>query len=385
MAVKILFYESIGQYGMLGYFGNKLREAFTDLGVKTDQINIQHEASPEQIRAKNNWADLTIGFNEAHCKLNNHPHYDLFQKRHLAIFVDHPAFYTNVMNLNSPYLFVSCVDSLHCQFLQKAGFKNTFSLLHAADKNIPVSTKDRDLTLVMLGTLGDCHEMRQGWKRKYNSDDVLSILDCATETALYNRNLSVDFVLDISLQYLGANKKREDDPKLYDAMVCDIDGFTRAYHRLQTLRSIQNFTVHIYGNGAWKKYFRNQDNIKIHNEVSAQESLKIMQRSQIVLNIVPMFKYGAHERIFNAMACGSLVFTNDTLFMQEHFNDGQDAVLYNFTDLTTLNEKLAFYLEHPEKNREIAERGKELVFKEHTWHNRAQRILETFFHKSASV
>jgi len=82
-------------------------------------------------------------------------------------------------------------------------------------------------------------------------------------------------------------------------------------------------------------------------------------------------------RTFEAMGAGALVVTNKIFNngFEDLFKDGEHLVTYK--DITTheFEDKIRYYLEHPDEAEQIARNGFELVQKKHTYRNRLQEIL----------
>lgn len=96
--------------------------------------------------------------------------------------------------------------------------------------------------------------------------------------------------------------------------------------------------------------------------------------SRIVLNLpVGGIKSGnLPHRVFEALACGSLLFTNDVPGLAELFTDREHLVCYNQENIEDL---LSYYLEHEDEREVIAEAGRKEVLDKHTVRHRVERIL----------
>jgi hypothetical protein len=80
-------------------------------------------------------------------------------------------------------------------------------------------------------------------------------------------------------------------------------------------------------------------------------------------------------RVFEALACGSLLVTNDLSDngQAEMFRDGEHLVTY--TEAEELLEKMAYYLEHQAERERIAAAGRAAVLRGHTYRHRMQTVL----------
>jgi len=109
------------------------------------------------------------------------------------------------------------------------------------------------------------------------------------------------------------------------------------------------------------------------------EWLKIYSYAKIIL--APHYQdpqnrfptYQASPRIFEALACGAFVLSDNQRDVFALFNDGEH--LTQFSSPGELIEKVNYYLNHPEERRAIAEKGRKEVLKKHTYTNRIGELL----------
>jgi spore maturation protein CgeB len=83
-----------------------------------------------------------------------------------------------------------------------------------------------------------------------------------------------------------------------------------------------------------------------------------------------------------ALVSGALVMSDVMLSIPPDFVDGESIIFYH--NMTDLQNKVLYYLDHPKERLEIARRGWILAFHRHrSWH----RMEEVFFGKilSASI
>jgi GT2 family glycosyltransferase/2-polyprenyl-3-methyl-5-hydroxy-6-metoxy-1,4-benzoquinol methylase/tetratricopeptide (TPR) repeat protein len=97
--------------------------------------------------------------------------------------------------------------------------------------------------------------------------------------------------------------------------------------------------------------------------------------SKIVFN--RSLKNDVNMRVFEALAGGSLLVTNELADngQPELFRDGEHLVTY--TDAEELLDKVAYYLEHDEERERIAAAGRRAVLEGHTYLHRMRTILRT--------
>ncbi len=104
-----------------------------------------------------------------------------------------------------------------------------------------------------------------------------------------------------------------------------------------------------------------------------EEMAKKYSASRIVFN--RSVRNDVNMRVFEAMACGSLLLTNDLRDngQEELFRDGVHCATY--TDAGDLLDQLSFYLAHEDVRERIAAAGREEMLARHTYRHRMERLL----------
>lgn len=149
-------------------------------------------------------------------------------------------------------------------------------------------------------------------------------------------------------------------------------GVTRGVYR-EIVRDIlkTNHDVSVYGMG-WEKYI---DEKYIKGQFIPNEELhKYYSSCKILLN--DHWEDMRNEnfpsnRLFDALACGTFVISDkipsaDTLF---------EGSIVTYDGVEDLNDKINYYMSHDEKRTKLAEKGREIVLKNHTFDDRVKKIL----------
>ena len=86
-------------------------------------------------------------------------------------------------------------------------------------------------------------------------------------------------------------------------------------------------------------------------------------------------------RVFEAMACGSLMLTDDRSDVNRRFKEGEEIVIYR--DLHDLRNKVAYYLNHDKARQAIGQAGMRRVLTTHTFgaRLRSTEAVITQFHQ----
>ena len=109
--------------------------------------------------------------------------------------------------------------------------------------------------------------------------------------------------------------------------------------------------------------------------ISPSEVLVQMENAKIVLNTMPWFKDGSHERIFNGMLRGAVVCSDTSGYLEEVL----PAEVWESFDLSadsiaSLPKRLKALLQDTGRMQRIATAGYELAKDKHTWQERAEEL-----------
>lgn len=301
---------------------------------------------------------------------------DMFDIPHFIYLVDASIYFLPA--LKKPHLHVSCIDAHDCELLTKLHFDNHFFLPHAAGREMNYEEgAERPYEVSLIGGIFDCEQLREKWLANLPAE-VMRAIDRVADIVLSDHHSYFATLFLEEMLSIGWHENQE-----LISLLMEVEGYIRTLERLNVVRAIKDAKVHLfgpkfYGNSGWQEYLGGLPNVVIHPAVSFEESFKIMQQSKILLNCTPSYKGGAHERIFNGLAFGSLVAAGPGLFVPACFEDGKELLLYQPRAYEELSVKINYYLAHEDERCEIVFKGREKVMREHTWDQRATLFLEKF-------
>lgn len=116
---------------------------------------------------------------------------------------------------------------------------------------------------------------------------------------------------------------------------------------------------------------------RIDDRIPYRETLAYMADARINLNVMPWFKAGTHDRIFNALLQRSVPLTDGSSWIREHFADGEEIALYDLKDLEALPGIARGLLEDADRAEAMIQRGYEKTVQNLTWPHYADWLLET--------
>lgn len=151
--------------------------------------------------------------------------------------------------------------------------------------------------------------------------------------------------------------------------------------RLMTLQSLTEFPLAIYGK-YWQRFeplLNHALKQKIHYEDVWGEKLPpLLQSSKIILNINKIgwhsIESGINLRVFEALAAGSFLLTEDSTELRELFTPGEE--LETFSNQEELKAKIAYYLKHDTERERIAKQGQAKFLSLYTWPERVKILMQ---------
>ena len=143
--------------------------------------------------------------------------------------------------------------------------------------------------------------------------------------------------------------------------------------RRKILKKISNYNVNIYG-PYWRLFVRKKN---IHKSVWGPNMVKVFNASKIILDIYDpnVLQYQVSARTFEVTGSAAFLLTEWAPGIADLFVPGKEVVCYK--DEFELRELLNYYLDSNEKRREIANRGQERAYKDHTLDQRMAYLVKT--------
>lgn len=374
---KILMIQGESQYDAISCFMNDLADGFRQLGCRVDILGgITKDA-----------LDRTIYFEEYDVVLSflgiTSVLYDAINRNPNTLFflflVDHPYYRYDWLAEQHRNLIVSCIDRNHCNFLQKY-YKNIDAVQfvpHGGNlsEKPPKPFADREIDVAFFGTCSASNEYKSIVDQM--SEDIMKIMDATIARVMQGECIPAEEILIQELRSGGIELSEAQLLELF-VVLAFADTYIRAKQREKLILHLakSGLEVHVYGNGWEKDELAQYENIKCHGAVSYTEALDIMTNTKIVINKMPLFLDGSHERVFTAMLNGAVCCTDESGYWKQEFIDGESICFYDFQDLDNLENIIKELLLNLDKAGKIAQNGYDIAIHKHQWKNRAEQILE---------
>lgn len=134
--------------------------------------------------------------------------------------------------------------------------------------------------------------------------------------------------------------------------------------------------VHVFGSGWEQLVCSAKENIIVGGSLDSLGCLEKISQGKISLNVMPWFKDGAHDRIFNSMLNGAVCVTNSSVYLDEILRDGENAAVYSLDELSRLPVIVRGLLDDPDKMPRIADSGYHMAKNGHTWADRSKEVIK---------
>lgn len=295
---------------------------------------------------------------------------DLIHAPFYNYIVDHPLYHHPVIKLDLLSSNVICIDRVHAKFL-KSHYPNVrnvvFMPLGAMEALNKIPYENRSIDVLFSGTYEPSKRIMEQIKESDSKDIILRLIHLLKS----NIELTLEEGLkDIHRQEGKTYSKKEFTEILNGCYLAD--KYLRAYFREAVLHTLLESQIHVTVCGYGWEDFKCKDKsyLQIKEMVSFPVSLEMMADSKIVLNIMPWFKDGVHDRVLSAMVNEAICVTDTSAYLKENFTDGKHLIFYSLKELEKLPLKVRKLLENSAKAKEIISCGYELVKTKHMWKNR---------------
>ena len=168
-----------------------------------------------------------------------------------------------------------------------------------------------------------------------------------------------------------------------------IDLYIRSYWRGKVVGTLVEAGIHVdvFGKG-WDKLpcdpEKMEEYLHIHPMITSYECLRQIKRAKVSLNVMPWFKDGAHDRVFNSILNETVCVTDESKYLCEELSDGDGIRYYKLDKLEQLPELVRELLDSSEKRKQVIAGGMKQVSLYHTWEARAMQLIEWFERKRTS-
>ncbi len=376
-----------GEIETLEYFSLELAKAFTEQGISVFVFDfLDEEASFRALKEFcKGTPPIMITFNFTGIRGDDIFYDDtgrLFWNTQqipcINIVVDHPFYYDKLLAIVPERYWQISIDRQHEAYMQR--FYPYIKLLPflplggTSIQETPLPIGARSTDVVFTGNYTPPKTFNQYIERL--GDEYTAFYHGIIDDLIAHPNRSMEQVME---EHLLREMGNLSDYDLRTAManMIFIDLYVRFYFRGLVVKTLaeHGIKIHLYGSG-WEKLDCNcPENLIIGGPLTSHQCLQVISQSKISLNVMPWFKNGAHDRIFNSQLNGAISLTDDSIYLREHLTDGKNCIFYDLNDIGSLPDIVSHLLDQEKQMEAIAANGYHTAITSHSWKKRADVLL----------
>ena len=381
---KIMFFE--GDIETQGYFSNRIADAMQKMGHQVFVYDLSKPLSSTEkffrtFFEKGNTVLINFNFHgmsgeDYFLDENGRSMWDALEIPSYNIVVDHPMYYHHFLEkVPKGYHHIS-IDRNHEKYMRRffPEIENGPFLplagteLYPDKSNVPIEYRKYDVIMVGNYCVPDTF-------KKYITridDEYTAFYYGMIDDLLANPWKTVEEVAESHLKdELG--EVPEEELKKTMAALTFIDLYVRYTIRGRAVQELADagIKVHVFGDGWDLLPCKREENLILMNNLDSAGCLKKLCQTKISLNVMPWFKDGAHDRIFNSMLNGAVCLTDSSVYLDSILHDNVDCSIYSLSRMDKLPEIVTGLLGNPIHMQEIADQGYAMAKGAHTWAHRA--------------
>lgn len=375
------------------YLVDALAHSFDELGHNVEIIDISNNTIAELEMIFSKSIDFAFLINNIGLMIETDDEKNVYEKLQIRVFdflFDHPMYYDDSLNNPVCDLSVICVDKNHVKYTNRF-YKNIntcFFMPLGSEEDInseSIPWKERSINVLYLGSLKEASRSLSDEFSDFVYEYMRSNSSLTTEYSIEkcykecDRQLFIRVFGEESLaarEDISGDKLKEIIEK-YRFVDMQINSYYRK--RLVSVLVENGIDVDVYGWGWQDTQLLNNEHFHCYNgKVSQRECLKMMKNTKFVLNSMPWFKDGSHDRVYNAMLAGALCITDESKYLTDEFTDKAEIIYYKLDDIEEVYNLIMYYENHPDEAERIANAGYRKAALGHTWQRRAIELLERY-------
>ncbi len=381
---KLVFFHS--ELDTLNLFSNQLKQEFETLGYETFEFDLQQSAlslgllyefiQKEPITAM-------IGFNMPFFGMqlpSGENVWEVLDIPCINILVDHPYWYHNILMRTPRTGIVLSIDRNHSRYIERfyPDIPFTGFLPHGGTPahHAPKPVAERTIDVLYAGSLFADYAVSQKPDFSLFHFPAEQICKNSIDWLLAHPDCTIESVVEEQLLQNGI-RLPDEELRIFISSCVYIERVVSSYYREKIVGSVATagIPLTIYGDGWGGCDWIDHPNVHYGGRIAPEEVLVKMEDSKIVLNTMPWFKDGSHERIFNAMLRGAVVVSETSSYLEETLpSDTWISFPLHPARLEDLPQQIKHILASDNTLQSIASAGYRLTSTEHTWKSRAQEL-----------
>ncbi len=386
----VLFYCSVDSFN---FFADQLHKELQLRGHKTFILDLRNPPQEDPHSYGNFARFASSGIDAAVCYdamcIRDQSLVDIWNEQKtlvLDILMDPPLrFHPSLENTPERYC-LFCCDREHVDYVKqffgkevpKVDFMPHVGVRPDNEAQI-VPYQDRAYDILFCGTYYRPEE-QMAEITKFHSENSLEwrLYQEAFENLKRDSHLSVVQGIFLTIDQMGLKLSREALKSMLN-LSNYVDWAIRMYQRGRVVTTLAESGLDLYllGRGWENLPASTLPNVhRIDDRIPYGDTLPYMADAKINLNVMPGFKQGTHDRIFNTLLQHSVPLTDSSAWIDDNYKDGVDIALYDLDHLEKLPDIARNLLGDRELAERIIENGYQKTAGNFTWGHCADWIVK---------
>ncbi len=292
------------------------------------------------------------------------------------IVVDHPFYYPELLEIIPNIYYGISIDRYHAKYLKKyyPDIKRAMFLPLGGTPLLPgggfQDIASRPYDIVFTGNYTPPEEFDQYIMR--NGEEYADFYNGIIDSLISHPDQPCDQVIERHIYREIPDATKDQMRETLPNMIF-IDTYIRFYFRGLVVKTLIDSGLKVYcvGNGWERLCCRHPENLTYSPYTSSEECLKAISQSKISLNVMPWFKDGAHDRIFNSMLNGAVCLTDHSKYLDEILTPNKNVVFYDLKQLEMLPFIVKNLLDDNRHMEMLQQDAFMYALENHTWKQRA--------------
>lgn len=384
---KVMFF--VGDIETQGYFSLQLADAMKQMGHDIFIFDLSKPWASTQkffrdFFEKGNTVLINFNFHgmsgeDYFLDENGRSMWEALEIPSYNIVVDHPMYYHHFLEKVPPNYHHISIDRNHEKYMRRffPEIENGPFLplagtqLYPDRTNVPIACRKYDVIMVGNYCIPQTFE-----KYITRIDDEYTAFYYGMIDELFAKPWRT--VEDVAEEHLRRELGEVPEEELKKAMasLTFIDLYVRYTFRGRAVQELADagIKVHVFGDGWDRLECKHPENLLLMNNLDSEGCLKKLRQTKLSLNVMPWFKDGAHDRIFNTMLNGAVCLTDSSRYLDDILEDQKNSAVYSLSEMDKLPEIAEALLADADRMQEIADAGYAVSTSKHTWAHRAETL-----------
>lgn len=374
----LLFY---GLVGSLNHFSDELSREFERMGIETKILDLNSSNADYELFLREKF-DAAVCYNSIGTFTAGNSElmgiYDELDIPVINILMDHPMNLSYCMKQHPAKYIQFSPDEEHVKYAKKYyDLENCFFLPHMASEIQCREEVDQDIEVLFPAALAQCNELYKKIQDAFQDNPfMLKVVLDLLEFLIANPQYTMEAALEVCLTNMGVELSLKQFAVMMSG-IKDADLFIRMYFREKVILELSKTgrPIVIIGRGWEKSSVVKLPNIERLSSINFEDVFSYMARSKVTLTVMPWFKAGTHDRIFNSLLHNSCPLTDESRWLTAHLAPNQECAYFSLDSLANIGNTLEELLGNEDVRKTIIENGKKKVEENYTSRNIAQQIV----------